>query len=857
MIETQRRLVFPILLILTALTAGCGGDVVLPEEGEAATLEIVSGDEQQGPAGTTLAKDIVVRVLDTRDRPVPNQDVTFTIGSGGGSVEPATVKSTSAGEAAARWTLGPNSGGHLLRVQTPRGGSGTLEVTVRATAVAGSGSILVGVTGDDQTGPVNSALADSLVVKATDALGNPVADVEVTWSVSGGGSVSPTSVVTGANGLAGAERVLGPTAGPQTAQATVAGFTGSPVTFSHTAVPANPTQLLKVSGDNQTAPGGFEVTDDLVVRLVDGDGNGIGSRAITWTVDAGAGSVTPENTMTDANGFATTRWTLPTAVGPHGVSAVFSGLPEVRFTATSTADVPTTIELVSGNNQSAAVGSALANPLVVRVTDANDNPVASVGVAWTANGGGSVSEDNTATDANGLAQVTRTLGLVPGSYTTTAAVDGLSGSPITFTSNATVGPPAQLAITQQPAGSTTSGAAFSPAFVIQVQDALGNSVADGGVEITASITSGQSASLVGTNPRNTNGSGRATFSGLGISGPPDDDYVITFSTTGGESYTPVSSSPLTVTTGAANRIVIIQQPSADAQSGDAFGQQPAVQIQDASGNPISGNRTVTASLGQGGGDGTLTGTLTASTGGGSTATFTNLAIVGKTRDYTIVFTSPGLTADESDAIALVNNPPSADDDPYSVNEDEVLTVPVGSGVLVGDSDPDAGDNLTAVNASDPANGSVVLQTNGSFVYTPDPDFNGTDTFTYEASDGRGNSDGATVTITVNPVNDDPGFTAGPDIGVSSIAAALGFTDDQWATDISPGPSNESSQTVSFQVSTDNDGAFVVTPAVDAGGTLTFTPALTLSQLTVTATVVAQDSGGAASDPQSFTITIDP
>ena len=128
---------------------------------------------------------------------------------------------------------------------------------------------------------------------------------------------------------------------------------------------------------------------------------------------------------------------MPAAVGPHTVvNAVFSGLPPVVFTGTATADAPTTIEMVSGNRQSAAVGATLPNPLVVRVTDANDNPVANVGVTWTAQVGGSVSADNTPTDAQGLAQVTRTLGVLPGNYTTTASVDGLSGSPVTFASTA-------------------------------------------------------------------------------------------------------------------------------------------------------------------------------------------------------------------------------------------------------------------------------------------------------------------------------------------------------------------------------------------------------------------------------------
>jgi hypothetical protein len=104
----------------------------------------------------------------------------------------------------------------------------------------------------------------------------------------------------------------------------------------------------------------------------------------------------------------------------NDVSAVFSGLPPVPFTATATADVPTRIALVSGNNQSAQVGATLEDPLVVKVTDANDQPVPNVGVVWTAVGGGSVSSEGTPTNASGLAQVSRTLGLTPGAYSTTA-----------------------------------------------------------------------------------------------------------------------------------------------------------------------------------------------------------------------------------------------------------------------------------------------------------------------------------------------------------------------------------------------------------------------------------------------------
>lgn len=101
----------------------------------------------------------------------------------------------------------------------------------------------------------------------------------------------------------------------------------------------------------------------------------------------------------------------------------------------------------------------------------------------------------------------------------------------------------------------------------------------------------------------------------------------------------------------------------------------------------------------------------------------------------------------------VNDPPVAVDDSYNVLEDEVLVVPP-LGVLANDIDVD-GDVLTALLVTGPLNGHLSLDPNGSFIYTPDPDYNGGDAFTYRASDGEYTSNLATVTIIVEAVNDPP------------------------------------------------------------------------------------------------------
>ncbi len=112
---------------------------------------------------------------------------------------------------------------------------------------------------------------------------------------------------------------------------------------------------------------------------------------------------------------------------------------------------------------------------------------------------------------------------------------------------------------------------------------------------------------------------------------------------------------------------------------------------------------------------------------------------------------------------LPNQPPTAVADSYSVDEDGLLVAPA-PGVLGNDSDPD-GDPLTAVLETSTAQGMLALASDGSFSYTPDPDFNGTDGFTYTARDAEEASVPVTVTLTVQPVNDPP-------VAIADTAQAL-------------------------------------------------------------------------------------
>ncbi|MDI9589031.1 MAG: Ig-like domain-containing protein, partial [Acidobacteriota bacterium] len=107
----------------------------------------------------------------------------------------------------------------------------------------------------------------------------------------------------------------------------------------------------------------------------------------------------------------------------------------------------------------------------------------------------------------------------------------------------------------------------------------------------------------------------------------------------------------------------------------------------------------------------------------------------------------------SATLVVTNVAPVAGNDSYTVAEGGVLTV-AARGVLTNDTDFDP-TILTAVKVTDPVNGTLTLNTDGSFTYTPAANYHGTDTFTYKANDGLADSNVATVTITVTAVNDAP------------------------------------------------------------------------------------------------------
>jgi len=100
------------------------------------------------------------------------------------------------------------------------------------------------------------------------------------------------------------------------------------------------------------------------------------------------------------------------------------------------------------------------------------------------------------------------------------------------------------------------------------------------------------------------------------------------------------------------------------------------------------------------------------------------------------------------SLTVSDSAPVANNDSYTANKNNALTVPAGSGVLANDTDAN-GDSLSAVLIAGPAHGTLALSSNGAFTYTPAAGYTGPDSFQYQASDGALLSNTATVTLTVS------------------------------------------------------------------------------------------------------------
>lgn len=296
------------------------------------------------------------------------------------------------------------------------------------------------------TAEVGTAVTDTPAVRVLDQDGDPMEDVDVTFSITaGGGSVVQTEATTDGNGVATSGGwTLGTTAGENVLTGSAPELT--PVTFTATGTPGPPATLEKVRGDGQTAEVATELPTVPQVRVEDQFGNAVPDVGVTFRVVAGGGSVSGGNVQTDANGVASPNgWTLGTAAGNNVLAAQISGLT-ANFTATGTPGPLAALAKAAGDGQSAVTGSAVGVPPAARAQDTHGNAISGVQVTFSvASGGGSITGATATTGSNGVASVgSWTLGSSTGTNTLRARTSGAAD--ITFTATATAAAAFDIAV---------------------------------------------------------------------------------------------------------------------------------------------------------------------------------------------------------------------------------------------------------------------------------------------------------------------------------------------------------------------------------------------------------------------------
>ena len=285
-----------IVQVAASPSTAAGFSPVSQEIARAATCSIVisGGNNQTGTVASALASPLVVSATPC----IQGINISFAVSSGGGSVSPSQG-TTAPCQVSTNWTLGPTAGGQSVMASS----AGMTPLTFNATAQAGPAAAIAIANGNNQTGEVGRAIG-ALSVRSSDQFGNSVAGAQVSFAVTaGGGSVSPAQANTDQLGLASTTLTLGPQPGVNTVRATSTGLTGSPLTFTATAI--QPTPSIRSGG---IAP--FLAATDPNGRVTPG------------------GIVSISGSEFGATAFATAL-PLPTALG--GTSVTFNGIATPLF----------------------------------------------------------------------------------------------------------------------------------------------------------------------------------------------------------------------------------------------------------------------------------------------------------------------------------------------------------------------------------------------------------------------------------------------------------------------------------------------------------------------------------------------
>jgi len=503
----------------------------------AATLTPVSGSGQSTVVDNLFANDLKVIVQDGSGNTLVNTPVTFTAPAGpiastataifNGAGNAITVNTDATGTAtvpAALVRASQRAAQFNVAVA-----SGTATTTILLINGPGAAATISISDGAGQQGTVLTGLPVTFKALLVDSFGNPAPGVGITFTAPSSGASGNFSgpltalTTTNASGIATAPAfTLNAISGVFNVQAntTVAPLT-TPANFNLVSTPSTPTQISISQGSPQSTVVLTNFATTLRALIRDANNNPVPNVNVTFTAPTTGASATflggnsTVTVATDASGFAlATTLTANAVAGTYNVSATFSSGPTINFAMTNTPGAAASLDVNSGNNQSATITLNFASSLSIIVRDGGGNVVPGAVVTFTAPGSGAsglfgASATTTATtNASGIATTSTQFraNAIAGTYSITVTYLSLT---TTFTM--TNVNPSAIIVNGGSGQSATITTAYATPLSARVTDAGGNGIP--GLTVTFTAPGSGASGLFGASAFTTaitNASGIAT-----------------------------------------------------------------------------------------------------------------------------------------------------------------------------------------------------------------------------------------------------------------------------------------------------------------------------------------------------------
>lgn len=409
-------------------------------------------------------------------------------------------------------------------------------------------------SGSGQSGSADSYLPLPIsVAVAHKRTGELAPGVAVIWS-SFGDSIVEASSISDQFGIAHASWSLGGTAGPQFVLATTIG--GPTSIFSAYCTPNIANTIVANSTTNQSVPVSTAVLFPPSVLITDRFGNAKSGSIVTFTVVSGSGTISSPTSGSSslAGTFSLTTWSLGPLAGINTVIATSTGLSgsPIVFNANGVenqSNLPVSISVQSGGNQTGIVVGQLAGPVTYKVTDSGAVGVPGVTVIFelvpSASGASLQSTSSVQTNASGTAVVTPTLGTEARDYTLTGKFADSGGFYISAATLLTTiaSSSEKIVMVTEPSSNANSGQLLPGQPIVKVVDAYDNTVLSFTGSISASIFSGNA--IIASGSINACVSGTSTYSGTilvdidsGVNIMKFSSGTLTFTTSSGVTLAP-------------------------------------------------------------------------------------------------------------------------------------------------------------------------------------------------------------------------------------------------------------------------------------------------------------------------------